>query len=111
MQWIELGRVRSGEVAPEFTLRSGAGAQVTRSQHRQRCNVVLFFIPAASDVGSAVERLAAHRARFDEAGACVYAISAQEARRPASRRCCWSIRAAPRAPASRRVPGRAGGGY
>jgi len=82
MQWIELGRVRSGEVAPEFTLRSGAGAQVTRSQHRQRCNVVLFFIPAASDVGSAVERLAAHGARFDEAGACVYAISAQEA--PAS---------------------------
>lgn len=80
MQWIELGRVRSGEVAPEFSLTSGAGTTITRSQHRQRCNLVLFFIPAAarSDVAAAVDRVAENRARFDEAGACVYAISPQD---------------------------------
>lgn len=80
MQWIELDPGRSGEVAPEFSLRSGAGTRVTRSQHRQRCNLVLFFLPAGSPAAIAptIDRLAAYRARFDEAGACVYAITAQK---------------------------------
>jgi len=80
MQWVELGRVRFGEVAPEFSLLSAAGERVTRSQHRQRCNLALFFLPAGSPAAIAptIDRLAAYRARFDEAGACVYAITAQD---------------------------------
>lgn len=83
MEWIELGDVRTGLVAPEFSLLSGAGQTITRSQHRQRCNVVLYFVPAASeDLAPLLDLLTTRRADFDEANACVYAISSGDA--PAS---------------------------
>lgn len=80
MEWVELGDVRTGLVAPEFALRSGAGETITRSQHRQRCNVVLFFVPATTPVELAPvgDLLARRRADFDEASACVYAVSPGE---------------------------------
>lgn len=84
MEWIELGDVRTGLVAPEFSLLSGAGQTITRSQHRQRCNVVLYFVPAATAEALAplLDLLTTRRADFDEANACVYAITPRDA--PAS---------------------------
>lgn len=85
MHWHELGRVRSGLVAPDFALVSGSGDTVTRSQYRQRSNVVLFFIPGsdARALAPVADLLAARSASFDEASAQVYAVHSQPA--PANR--------------------------
>lgn len=40
---IELGRVRVGEVAPDFSLAASNGTVVTLSEFRGRSNVVLVF--------------------------------------------------------------------
>ncbi|MCC6800928.1 MAG: hypothetical protein IT325_12495 [Anaerolineae bacterium] len=79
MHWHELGRVRSGMVAPDFALISGSGDIVTRSQYRQRSHLALFFIPAsgAATVAPVVDLLTARGASFDEASARAYAIAPQ----------------------------------
>lgn len=80
MEWIELGDSRTGLVAPEFALRSGTGELITRSQHRQRCNVVLYFVPATTSetLAPLLDRLTEQRDRFGEASACVYVVSPSE---------------------------------
>ena len=39
--------VKVGEVAPDFTLPSVGGGEVTLSQHRGKKHVVISFVPAA----------------------------------------------------------------
>ena len=40
-------KVKSGELAPDFTLSSVSGKKITLSQFRGKKNVVLSFVPAA----------------------------------------------------------------
>lgn len=79
MHWHELGRVRSGLVAPDFALVSGSGDTVMRSQYRQRSNVVLFFIPGsdARALAPVADLLTTRSASFEEASARVYALHPQ----------------------------------
>lgn len=40
-------KVKSGEMAPDFTLSSVSGKKITLSQYREKKNVVISFVPAA----------------------------------------------------------------
>lgn len=40
-------KVKSGEMAPDFTLPSVSGKKITLSQYREKKNVVISFVPAA----------------------------------------------------------------
>jgi peroxiredoxin len=40
-------KVKSGQMAPDFTLPSVSGEKITLSQYRDRKNVVISFVPAA----------------------------------------------------------------
>jgi len=77
MHWHELGRTRSGLVAPDFALRSGTGETITRTQFRQRTHLVLFFVPrdAAQTPAAPLRALGASRERFDEVSAHAFAIA------------------------------------
>lgn len=80
MDWHELGRARSGAVAPDFALVSGAGETITRGQFRQRSHLVLFFVPSGGS--AAADRLTERGTEFDEASARAFVV--QPAPDPAS---------------------------
>lgn len=77
MHWHELGRTRSGLVAPDFALQSGTGETITRTQFRQRAHLVLFFAPrdAVQAPAAQLRALDASRERFAEASAHVFVIA------------------------------------
>lgn len=69
--------LKVGETAPEFTLRSGAGAAVSLADFRGKAEVVLFFYPKDASPGCTAEACS-FRDRYEdfrEAGAEVIGVS------------------------------------
>jgi peroxiredoxin Q/BCP len=70
--------LRSGEVAPDFTLPASTGERVSLSQYRGKAEVVLFFYPRDNSPACSAEACSfrdSHEA-FQDAGATVIGISA-----------------------------------
>ena len=71
-------RVKAGDLAPEFTLKSQNGEPVTLSQYREQKNVVLYFCPKDETSGRNREASAFRDsyALFSDLGAEVIGVNA-----------------------------------